>query len=170
MRVIAILSTMLSAAAAAADPAGEALAAAYPGARVLARCEAAFGTAGVQELAAVVKDAAGAVRRVAVLRTPGGWEPHDLDREILRDARLSRQGSDWNRSGGTDAFKCNPALPGDKDLSDKGRMLDRPPFFQRGSRAVVCFGTSDTYNNWDCLAFRPEQNSFRLWYQQVFAD
>lgn len=158
----------------------------YPDFRLLAMCQGRFSGGSERELVAGVWKPVEAeekwkreVHRVGLVWTGKSWEVHVIDDEIEHDRRLSRSFPlSWEYTLGDDRFegrmKCGveSEVRRDPDLVfERGRQ----PFFdlqKPGSpdRTVVCFATSDVYNNWDCVAYKPDESRFALWFQQVHAD
>ena len=117
------------------------------------------------------------VHRVALIWSKTAWTVHVIDNEIEKDKNLSHSfPMAWqyrfSDKGFAGEMKCGVELRKDPDLS--GALGDKPFFdLQKmglSEDKVVCFGTSDTYNNWDCVVFSPTDDRFRLWYQQAHAD
>jgi hypothetical protein len=171
----AIAATHAALAAALAPGQAAALAAAWPGFRIVARCPGNFSGASRQE--AIVGIWTGTLHRVGLVAQAGKWQLHDIDRELLNDEPVTHSFPlAWDHkvdaSGFHGQMKCNVTLGREPDLSLEGKPLGPPPLFslRAGQQANACFGSSEQYNNWDCVAFDPAQRRFRLWYQQVFAD
>ena len=102
---------------------------------------------------------------------------HIIDDEIEKDEDVSRSfPMNWqykmDQNGFAGDMKCGVELGKDSDLS--GALGDKPFFDLKESglhkSTPVCFATSDTYNNWDCVVYSPKDGRFRLWYQQAHAD
>lgn len=163
-----------------------ALNAAYPGFRVLKLCSGRFSGAGRDELVLGLWKPVDSrqwwkreVHRVGLIWTPEGWEVHFIDDEIEKDTNLSRSfPMNWAYSLTSTGFAADMKCGIDGEFSEHSQLthlLGDRPFFdlhKEGLKAnkVVCFATSDTYNNWDCLVFSARDRRFRLWYQQAHAD
>jgi hypothetical protein len=152
-----------------------ALATNYPEAQIVAACAGNFSGAGERET--VLGIWTDRLHRVGLVLDGGKWQVHDIDLELRKDEPVSHSFPlAWEHKvddgGFHGAMKCKVNLREEPDLSQGGKVLGRPPFFRLGAaqQANACFGTSNEYNNWDCVAFDPKQRRFRLWYQQVFAD
>jgi hypothetical protein len=152
-----------------------ALAASYPDYRIVARCAGNFSGASAQE--AIVGIWTGSLHRIGLVAQAGKWQVHDIDRELLKDEPVSHSFPlAWDHkldaSGFHGLMKCNVVLRSEPAMSSGGKPLGPPPLFslRAGQKSNACFASSAEYNNWDCLAYDPAQQRFRLWYQQVFAD
>jgi hypothetical protein len=158
----------------------------YPGFRILSSCAGRFSRRGANELVLgiwtpVQPDRPGtrAVHRVGLIRSQQGWQVHAIDDEIEKDKALSRSfPMNWQYSLSDTEFigqmKCGIESEFSQNSDLKYGNGNNPLFdlkkagLQRNK--VVCFATSDVYNNWDCLIYSPKVRRFRLWYQQVYAD
>lgn len=59
--------------------------------------------------------------------------------------------------------------------SDLTMTLGDKPLFELkplglNQTQVVCFATDEVHNNWDRIVYSPQEDRFRLWFQQVHAD
>lgn len=114
---------------------------------------------------------------VALSRNGRGFKPRSINQDIARD-RWARDRITWNFTSGAttgDAgMKCHPDMASDPDLTDgHGKLIGAAPFFKLAKRdagSLVCFGTSATYNSWDCVVFSSAEKRYRLWYRQQMAD
>jgi hypothetical protein len=158
----------------------------YPGFRILTSCVGRFSRRGANELVLGIwkpglSDRPGtrAVHRVGLIRSQQGWQVHIIDDEIEKDRALSRSfPMHWQYSLSNTEFtgplKCGIESEFSQNSDLKYSKGNHPLFdlkkagLQRNK--VVCFATSDVYNNWDCLVYSPKVRRFRLWYQQVYAD
>jgi hypothetical protein len=143
----------------------------YPASEIIFDCQGNFSGASSNEHVLGIRQAGQAPIRVGLVLDGGKWTFHDIERELSTDKLPPHYWPQrWEASNGGDwgAPKCNVEARHDPDLSDNGKLLDRPLFALRRGQANACFNTSQQYNNWDCVAYRKGQ--FRLWYQQVFAD
>lgn len=164
----------------------EALSKIYPDFRILAVCAGTFSGADRNELVLGVwkpvetkQKWKSEVHRVGLIWNRAAWEVHIIDDEIEKDKALSRSyPMNWEYSLDDNGFvagtKCGIETEFRKD-SDLTFALGDRPFFNRkklglGKNKVVCFATSDVYNNWDCVIYSPKEGRFRLWYQQAHAD
>jgi hypothetical protein len=163
-----------------------ALNAAYPGFRVLKFCSGRFSGADRDELVLGLWKPVDSkqwwkreVHRVGLIWTPKAWEVHVIDDEIEDDKNLSRSfPMNWAFSLTSAGFAAEMKCGIDGEFSEHSQLthsLGDKPFldlYEAGlnKNKVVCFATSDTYNNWDCLVFSSKDRRFRLWYQQAHAD
>jgi len=163
-----------------------ALNAGYPAFRILRLCSGRFSGAYRDELVLGLWKPIDSkqwwkreVHRVGLIWTPKGWEVHVIDDEIEKDANLSRSfPMNWAFSLTSTGFTADMKCGIDGEFSERSQLthsLGDKPFFdldKEGLKAnkAVCFATSDTYNNWDCVVFSPKDRRFRLWYQQAHAD
>ncbi len=163
-----------------------ALNAAYPGFRVLKLCSGRFSGGNRDELVLGLWKPVESkqwwkreVHRAALIWTPKGWEVHVIDDEIEKDEKLSRSfPMNWAFSLTSAGFAADMKCGIDGEFSEHSQLthlLGDKPFFDLDKEGlnknkVVCFATSDTYNNWDCLVFSAKDRRFRLWYQQAHAD
>jgi hypothetical protein len=158
----------------------------YPGFRILSSCAGRFSRRGANELVLGIwkpglSDRPGtrAVHRVGLIRSQQGWQVHAVDDEIEKDKALSRSfPMHWQYSLSDTEFtgplKCGIESEFGQNSDLKYGSGNRPLFNLKKAglknNKVVCFATSDVYNNWDCLVYSPQDRRFRLWYQQVYAD
>jgi hypothetical protein len=147
---------------------------AYPGAQLVSACGGNFSGKSAQELVLglLTPEATEKQRviRVGLVLAGDKWTLHDVDQELLQDERLSHSFTmDWPLSQAGE-YKCSAAPAREIGLNNAGKPLGRAFFTLPAGRANACFATSDTYNNWDCVAYSASQRRFRLWYQQAFAD
>ena len=163
-----------------------ALNAPYPGFRVLKLCSGRFSGANRDELVLGLWKPVDSkqwwkreVHRAGLIWTPKGWEVHIIDDEIEKDKNLSRSfPMNWAFSLTSTGFAADMKCGIDGESSEHSQLtqsLGDKPFFNLDKEGlktnkVVCFATSDTYNNWDCLVFSTKDRRFRLWYQQAHAD
>lgn len=167
------------------EPQQKALQHDFPNSKILSTCTGNYSGNSSNELVlSVTSDsytASPAISRVGLTFSNNQWTVHHIDDELKKDLAISHSSplEKWDPSTDTEKFaravKCNVTLKSDKTFSMKGKLFGRAPFFsvpkiQKGSAANTCFGSSAEYNNWDCVAYDPQQRRFRLWYQQVFAD
>ncbi len=119
------------------------------------------------------------VHRIGLIWNENRWEVHVIDDEIEKDKKISRSfPMGWqytfDNKGFTGEVKCGVESEFGKD-SDLTYALGDKPFFDlkknglQGNK-IVCFATSDVYNNWDCIVYSPKAGRFRLWFQQAHAD
>jgi hypothetical protein len=143
---------------------------AYPGAQVLFDCQGNFSGASDHEHVLGIERPGEAPTRVGLLLDSGKWLFHDIETELKTDKLPPRQWPQrWEAPPAGPAPKCNADPRRDTDLSDHGKLLGGAPFFAlRPAQSLACFGTSEQYNNWDCITYR--NGRFHVWYQQVFAD
>ena len=106
----------------------------------------------------------------------GKWALHLLNADIARDA-WGREPIQWEFGVAAATVKCGIDPYQDADLTEKkGQLLEHQRvYFSLDKKAAlakpaVCFGTSDTYNNWDCVLFSQKNRRFSLWYRQEYAD
>lgn len=149
----------------------------YSDGRVFRTCVGRFG--GLSERDAVVGVLSkGVAHRLALIWDGQEWELHDIDAEL----KLDHASSDaigtfplrWNYSVQGDPaedFRCDLKLGQDRRIGVEGDK----PLFERDRLGVkdntaVCFGTDNTYNNWDCVVYSPKDRRFRLWFRQAHAD
>lgn len=158
----------------------------FPKSTILSICSGNFSGQSNQEVTLVIAPSspqppANNILRIGLILSKNGWIIHEIDNEIKLDAALSNSSrlQDWNHTGGqgelSGKVKCNVVLKRENGLNDKGKILGRNPFFTLGQAskaplANTCYSSSAEYNNWDCIAYDPRKNRFRLWYQQVLAD
>jgi hypothetical protein len=158
----------------------------YPGFRILTSCAGRFSRRGANELVLgiwkpVLSDPPGtrAIQRVGLIRSQQGWQVHSIDDELEQDQALSRSfPMYWQYSLSDSVFigqmKCGIKSEFGQNSDLKYGNGNRPLFNLKKAglqnNKVVCFSTSDVYNNWDCLVYSPKDRRFRLWYQQVYAD
>ena len=159
---------------------------AYPGFRVLKLCSGRFSGGNRDELVLGLWKPVESkqwwkreVHRTALIWTPKGWEVHVIDDEIEKDEKLSRSfPMNWAFSLTSAGFAADMKCGIDGEFSERSQLthlLGDKPFFDLDKEGlnknkIVCFATSDTYNNWDCLVFSAKDRRFRLWYQQAHAD
>jgi hypothetical protein len=143
---------------------------AYPDAELIFDCKGNFTGASDKEHVLGFHRPGEKPRRVGLVLDSGKWLFHDIEQELKADKLPPRHwAQSWEAPPGGAAPKCNVDPRHDPDLSDHGKTLGDVPFFTlRPGLAAACFGTSEQYNNWDCIAYR--NGRFSLWYQQVFAD
>jgi hypothetical protein len=158
----------------------------YPGFRILSSCAGRFSRRGANELVLGIWSPVSsdhpetkAVHRVGLIRSQQGWQVHVIDDEIEKDKALSRSfPMHWQYSLSDTEFtgplKCGIESEFGQNSDLKYGSGNRPLFNLKKAglknNKVVCFATSDVYNNWDCLVYSPQDRRFRLWYQQVYAD
>ncbi|HAM36129.1 MAG TPA: hypothetical protein DEB40_02635 [Elusimicrobia bacterium] len=116
------------------------------------------------------------VHRVGLIRSGSRWSVHVIDDELEKDKDISRSfPMSWQyaviEKGFVADMRCGVELGKDPDIG----VLDDKPFFDLNEKGLlnnspVCFSTSDTYNNWDCVVYSPKDKRFRLWFQQAHAD
>lgn len=167
------------------EPQRQALQREFPNLKILSTCMGNYSGNSPNELVLSVTSASDtaspATSRVGLTFSDNEWTVHRIDVEIKADSAVSHAShlDQWNHPADPEKFahtvKCNVTLNSDKTFSRNGKLLDRAPFFKmpkirKGSAANTCFSSSAEYNNWDCVAYDPQQRRFRLWYQQVFAD
>lgn len=164
----------------------EALKRKYPGFRILKMCSGHFSGTDRDELVlglwnpkvsepALKRE----VHRVGLIWDRNRWVVHVIDDEIKKDENISRSfPMKWQyaftESGFSGDLKCgiDEEFKGDSNLT---YALGDKPFFDLNKEGLkknkpVCFATSDTYNNWDCIVFSSKKGRFRLWFQQAHAD
>ena len=164
----------------------EALKGKYPGFRILKMCSGHFSGADRGEVVLGLwkpEDSKSAwkreVHRVGLIWERNRWVVHVIDDEIKEDENISssfpmKWQYSFTKSGFSGDLKCgiDKEFKGDSNLT---YALGDKPFFDLNKEGLkknkpVCFATSDTYNNWDCIVYSPKQGRFRLWFQQAHAD
>ena len=121
------------------------------------------------------------VHRLGLIWDKSMWAVHAIDDEIQQDKKLSHSfPMAWQYSFSDKGFvgemKCGVDLGKDPDLHPNlSNASGNKPFFdlpktELSKNKTICFATSDTYNNWDCVVYSPKDGRFRLWYQQVNSD
>lgn len=155
----------------------------YPDFQVVDLCSGHFSGADAHELVLAVLSSARKgsrikwnVHRIGLIRDRSKWVVHNIDKELQLDADISRSlPMHWTyaltNNDFASYFQCGLDLKTDKQIG----VLGDKPFFDRTKlglqeNTVVCFGTSSTYNNWDCVIYSPKDDRFRLWFQQAHAD
>ncbi len=164
----------------------KAVSAVYPNFRVLRLCSGRFSGGDRDEVVLGIwqpmesKDRwKREVHRAGLIWNGKAWELHSIDDEIGKDKKIS--GSFpmvWQYSFGNKGFigemKCGIESEFGRDSNLTVDLGDKPIFDLKKNglqnNKVVCFATSDVYNNWDCVVYSPKDSRFRLWFQQAHAD
>jgi hypothetical protein len=160
-----------------------AIAAFQPGAMIASACQAGSGqTPSAPRILGLLATGKNSpvradIQPVALFQEKNRWTVRSINSDIAKDA-WGHDPIDWAYSiKGTKldvGLKCAVNPYTDPDLSDgHGKLLDNKPFFPLSTGAtgsLTCFGTSDTYNNWDCVSFSAKLGRFRLWYRKVRND
>ena len=164
----------------------KALSSVYPDFRILKLCFGHFSGAMQEELVLGIWKPVEStnwwkreVHRVGLIWIENRWEVHVIDDEIEQDKKMSRSfPMAWqytlDNKGFTGELKCGVESEFGKD-SDLTYILGDKLFFDlkknglQGNK-IVCFATSDAYNNWDCVVYSSKDGRFRLWFQQAHAD
>lgn len=168
------------------DDQKRALSKAYPDFKVLKLCPGNFSGADTNEFVlGIWKPVASKdwwkreVHRVGLIWAGETWKVHNIDDELEKDEDVSHSfPMNWSyyfghagfsaamECGIDTTFKNEPNLTldlGDKPLFDLAKQGLK-------NHKIVCFATSDVYNNWDCVVYSAKDGRFKLWYQQAHAD
>lgn len=157
----------------------------YPDFKVVAVCPGNFSGSGKEELVIGVWKFVESedpwnrgIHRLGLIWNKNSWDVHNIDDELEKDDEISDAHPmlwqyEFNETGFVGDWRCGveSEFKGDSVLSMDG---NKPKFDAKKmgleKNKPVCFASSDTYNNWDCVVYSPRDGRFRLWFQQVYAD
>jgi hypothetical protein len=150
----------------------------FPKARLVASCHGSFTQPGAADVAITLLD--------GPIAGDGGDLPQVLRVVLLADGSLVSlpwtEGPDWSYSGSATLddrglfygeLECLPA--GQAKTFAKSFLdgfLKPKPAAQVDLQHLgsICFAFDDTYNNWQCFAYRQQQRDFTRWGYQATAD